>query len=997
MQLLKTHARFFIAGIALLVAFGLSIQFSDRGWQFDLEKGGQRAMASPDGATAAYNLAGAEILNKVLLQMKEKYVDPTRIDPNLMLVHGLNEVQNSIPEVVIRFDRDIDDKPTTAEIQVNASIQKFRIGKLESLWEMSFKMKEVFRFLQNNLKDSEDLKFNEVEYAAVNGMLHTLDPHSVLLTPKVYKEMQTQTGGKFGGLGIVIGIRDGTLTVIEPMNETPASKAGIKHRDKIVRIEDESTVNMSLSDAVSKLRGEPGTNITIWIKRKGWPTAKPVELTRAIIKIASVESELLSNKVGYVKIKSFQGNTTSGLKKHLGKLSKQAGGLAGLVLDLRDNPGGLLDQAIKVSDTFIETGTIVSTVGYGNKIRDESKATMHNTQPRYPIIVLVDPGSASASEIVAGAIKNHNRGVIIGDTTFGKGSVQVIYEVADGSALKLTIAQYLTPGDISIQSVGIIPDIQIQPVTIDQKGIDLFNSDRITREADLEAHLDHDNIKKGDKPAAIVRFLKERKDPEAEPNDEEVFKEDFAIRFARQLLVASKQVHNRPEMLKTIESKMRALSKQEMERISSELKTLNIDWAEGSSDPDPKLEVTFTSDQAGHTFNAGDTVKLIATATNKGTKPLFRVRAVSKSDNKLLDDQEFIFGKLEPNQPRSWSQIIKIPKHISGRFDIVTLTFGAMNADINTESKLTIETISKNRPHFAFNYALEETKGNGDGILQPGEQVLMNLRVTNNGKGDSGKTMAYLRNLSKAALFLKDGRAEVPSIKAGEAHTFTFSFDVKAVLDKTLKAEIEIYDEVFKEFTSEKIELKAEPDTNARAVSKVDGAITIKTDGLVRNAASADATPLAKVNPGTRLKVTGGFGEMIRVQLGKNLVGWVNKTQGDFNSKGKASADVTFEPIVLRTSPQISMNQLSAITDKAVYKLDGIANDNNAIKDYYIFVNTRQNNKTKTRKIAYKTGGDDMLKLDADIPLKPGMNRIRIFVRDKDDMVSTETVYVYRK
>ncbi|MEO1270097.1 MAG: MXAN_5808 family serine peptidase [Myxococcota bacterium] len=1000
MQFVKEHARFFVAGLALLIAFGLSIRYSDRGWQFDLDQGGRDALASPEpGKASDYNLSGAEILNKVLLQMKEKYVDPTRVDPNRMLLYGLDEVQNSIPEVVIRFDRDIEDNPTTATVQAGNASKTFRIGGLESIWEMSFKMKEIFRFLQDNLEPNDDLKFNEVEYAAINGMLNTLDPHSVLLNPKVYMEMQTQTGGKFGGLGIVIGIRDGFLTVISPMDDTPAARAGIKSRDRIMRIEDESTINMSLSDAVSKLRGEPGTKVTIWVQRKGWADPKPISLERAEIKIASVESHLLSSKVGYVKIKSFQANTYSGLRKHLDELATKSGGLSGLVLDLRNNPGGLLDQAIKVSDAFLETGTIVSTVGYGNRLRDENKATRRNTQPQYPIIVLVDPGSASASEIVSGALKNHNRAVIVGDTTFGKGSVQVIYELSDGSALKLTIAQYLTPGDISIQSVGIVPDIQLQPVTVGKEEVDLFSSDRITREADLESHLDHSNVKRGDRPASIVRYLQPPEpDFDADnPPEEEGFKEDFAIRFAQSLLKSADRTYQRPNMLKKIEPALKTMSEQEMAKVTAELSKQNIDWSAGKSDPSPSVSVTLTSDQPNHTFKAGDTITFKATVANRGDQPLYRVRAVSRCDNELFDDREFLFGKLKPGETISRMVTVEVPKHHGGRFDVVKLDLGAMNTDLSDNPELTVRTTSKARPHFAFSYTIDDSqKGNGDGVLQDGESATLHLNVVNNGDGDSGKTTAYLRNLSGSNLYLKTGRAESETIQAGGQQSFSFTFDVSSVpKGEPLKAEIEIYDEIYREFTSEKIDLLAEP----KAVTKVkrsNGSITLNKDGAIRLAARPDAMAIAQVKPGTRLKVTAAAGDMLRVKLAKNIFGWVNADQGTV-SKAQAAAAVDYKPVVLRTSPVIRMKESTAITSKAVYRLNGVASDNANIRDYYVFVHTQKDNKIKTRKVAYKAGGDNTLKLDADIPLKQGMNRIRLYVRDQDDMVASETVYVYRR
>lgn len=1001
MAYMMRYGRFIIAGVALLIAFVLSIQFSDRGVQFDVDNTGSSALAGPEPEGSGYNLAQAEILNKVLLQIKEKYVDPDRVDPAKMLVHGLDEIQKTVPEIVVTFDKDIDGKvpPKTATVQVDSATKTFRIGKIESLWEMSFKMKEVFRFIQDNLKETEDLKFNQVEYTAINGMLNTLDPHSVLLSPEVYKEMQTQTGGKFGGLGIVIGIRDGGLTVISPIDDTPAARAGIKAGDKIIRIEDESTVNMSLTDAVSKLRGDPDTKVAIWVTRKGWQDPKKIVITRAIIKIQSVESELLSSKVGYVKIKNFQANTFTDLRSQLEALHKKSGGLNGLVLDLRNNPGGLLDQAIKVSDTFLSDGTIVSTVGYGNKLRDENKARRYNTEPEYPIVVLVDPGSASASEIVSGALKNHNRAIIVGDTTFGKGSVQVIYELSDGSALKLTIAQYLTPGEISIQSVGIIPDIQVVPVVIDEKGVDMFQSNRVTREVDLESHLDHESVKQGRKPASVLRFYKER-DPEFDPNkvdDPDEFKEDFAIRLAKNLVVDAKGTWRRPDMLKKIEGSLRGIAGQELSKVEGELKKIGVDWSEGNSDPNAKVAFTLENSNGNLNFAAGDKLKLTAKVTNEGQQPLYRLRAVLDTENEAFDEKEFIFGRVDPGQSREWELEVEIPKHHSTRHDEIRVNLGAFGTDMSQKPSLTAKTQGSSRPHFAFTYYLDDSAGNGDGVLQPGEKVKMRLHVLNQGNGDTGKTTAYLRNQSKEALYLKNGRDEVESIKANGDHLFEFEFDVKSLpAEGPMKVEVEVYDEVFKAFTSEELTLAAE-EKASKPVASAKGAFTSKGQTKVLTGARLDATAIASVKAGAALKVTAKTDDMFRVQLSSGVTGWVKASEGTYAAGATPDPSAMTMPALLRTPPTIKLDTDVHYTGQSKLRLKGVASDNGAVKDYYVFVFTTNDGKTTARKVAYKRGGNATLAIDADVPLRPGMNRVRVFVRDSDDMTVSETLFVYRK
>ena len=997
MKAISRYSRFIIAGAALLVAFILSIEFNNRGLQFDLEKGGSPAEAGPGQNGDAYNLAGAEILNKVLLQMKEKYVDPTRINPNRMLAHGLDELQKSVPEIVVTFDKDIDDNPSQATVRVDGQTKTFRIGKFESLWEMSFKMKDIFRFVQDNLTESEDLKFSDVEYATINGMLNTLDPHSVLLTPDVYKEMQTQTGGKFGGLGIVIGIRDGMLTVISPIADTPASRAGIKAGDKITRIDDESTVNMSLNDAVGKMRGDPDTKITIYVARKGWSQPKPIELTRAIIKIESVESHLLGNKVGYVKLKSFQANTYSDMRDQLDDMTKKSGGLNGLVLDLRNNPGGLLDQAIKISDAFLTKGTIVSTVGFGNKLRDENHARVHGTEPNYPIVVLVDPGSASASALVSGALKNLDRAIIVGDTTFGKGSVQVIYELMDGSALKLTIAQYLTPGDISIQSVGISPDIQIVPATADAKGVDMYLPANITREANLDAHLNNKNVAEGEKPNIIFPFFKER-EPDFDPNklEDDKFKEDFAIEFAQRLLKATGETWERAAMLKKIQPTLDKLADKEMGAIANNLKKLGVDWSDGASPAKPSISIKTSTDQ-GNALTAGQKAKVTVEVTNNGNAPIHRLRAITDAPDSILDDREFIFGKVEPGKTRAWTVEVDVPKFNQTREDYIDLKFGAAGVELDLVESFTLKTNGDARPHFAFNYEMDDSKGNGDGILQPGETITMRLNVTNTGKGAAGKTTAYLRNLNDAALFLKQGRSEIETIEAGKTHTFEFTFDVRSIPDKDpMKVEIEIYDETYKILSNEELELAAE-ETAAEKVARAGGVFTASKEVTIRTGARATAAPLAKAASGTKLKVTGKAGQMLRVAIDKKTSGWVSAAAGKYAKGGGGPAEAKVTPVTLRSSPRVDLSNAVLSTNKATIKLNGLATDEASVRDYYIFVFHTKNNRYRAKKVAYKRGGKAELKIDSEIPLDKGMNRVRVYVRDGDDMVTDHTLFVYRR
>ncbi|MCR4288197.1 MAG: S41 family peptidase, partial [Deltaproteobacteria bacterium] len=286
-------------------------------------------------------------------------------------------------------------------------------------------------------------------------------PHSSFMTPEEYSEMQVDTKGVLGGIGIEIGLKDNTLTVVAPIEDTPAHKAGLLAGDRIVKINDTFTKDMSLTDAVNMMRGPKDTAVTIHIMREGFDSPKAFTLVRAVIKVKSIKQKTLDEGFGYVRITQFQENTAVDLEKALKEITPKDGKLKGLILDLRNNPGGLLQEAVSVSNLFLNVGTIVSTKG---RIPGQDmifNADGAKTQPDYPMIVIVNMGSASASEIVAGALQDHKRAVILGTATFGKGSVQTIIPLTDGSAIRLTTAKYFTPSGRSIQAKGIEPDIVV--------------------------------------------------------------------------------------------------------------------------------------------------------------------------------------------------------------------------------------------------------------------------------------------------------------------------------------------------------------------------------------------------------------------------------------------------------------------------------------------------------------------------------------------------------
>lgn len=395
--------------------------------------------------------------------------------------------------------------------RANTSASTLPLDELRALSEVFSKVKADY---------VEEVGDRELLEGAIRGMLSSLDPHSAYLNPEEFKELQVGTSGQFGGLGIEVTMEDGFVKVVTPIDDTPAMRAGIKAGDLIVRLDDTPVKGMTLNDAVRMMRGEPDTAITLTVVRDGIQQPFEVKITRAIIQVRSVRSEMLEQGFGYLRITNFQSATGEDVRKAVGELKKESGGkLNGMVLDLRNNPGGVLGAAVSVSDAFLNKGKVVYTEGRARDAALDFNATPGDILNGAPLIVLVNAGSASASEIVAGALQDHQRAVVMGSPSFGKGSVQTIFPMSNNTAVKITTARYYTPAGRSIQAEGIIPDIKVEPLHVTRNE----ENRRQLKEADLSGHLSN-----GRQPVPT--------EEQEEDGDEPLASRDYVLNEALNLL-----------------------------------------------------------------------------------------------------------------------------------------------------------------------------------------------------------------------------------------------------------------------------------------------------------------------------------------------------------------------------------------------------------------------------------------------------------------------------
>ena len=956
-------------------------------------------------------------MNETLKFIRDRYVEPDRVKPQEMLLSALNYIQRDVAQVIVM--------PTSkgeVTIRVDTHDMKMRVDDVLGPWDVSAKLREVFVFLQKHLKNTE-VDLRSVEYAACNGILRTLDPHSTFLSPDAFKEMNLSTSGHFGGLGIVISIRDQLLTVIRPMPETPAGRAGLERFDRVMKINNESTLNMPLDDAVRRLRGKPGSKVTVWIAREGeWEGVRKFVLVRERIRVRSVLSKRLSGDIGYVRLKQFQATSTDEIREAL-EAMRDKGPLRGLVLDLRGNPGGLLDQAARVSDLFVQRGVVVATVG-ASEGREEKRASAADTEPNYPIVVLVSGSSASASEIVAGALKNLDRAVIVGQTTFGKGSVQLVFPdvTSDKAALKLTIAQYLTPGDRSIQGVGVTPHVELDPMTVDRLEMDLTIQRDGVHERDLSQALSNSRANKPSKPAQVVRYYlpaKRREEIRKLGGElDDVFQLDFPTEFARDLASRMPNGKSAAAQLNSATAFIDGVRNTEMKEVGAALKGIEVDWslpteAEANGPRKDDFEVTIATDQPNDTVLAGESLNLTVTVKNNGSVPVYRLRGTTESDNAYFDERELLLGKIDPGEtksatvPLSWcrsegskrsstkkapknsKRVCKLSKDANTRSDGVKVHFAAAGGHTPATVEIRPTTKALPRPLFQYSYqVVDDLKGNGDGIIQRGEQVSIYLTVKNIGEGRSFDTQANVSNRSGDGVLLRKGRFQISNMMPGDVRQVVFTFDVEKQLreDEVVLA-LSVGDRDLREFASEKIRL---PVKGALVVTPLTG--TVKTNAQVKlfDNPSGNGSSFGRLAAGTALAQLGRYGDYIKVALGERRFAFV---KSDAVAEGGTAATAPkFDAIYAHAPPELAVTTAAHASRDSKVSIDVQASDGERLLDMYVFVGSR--------KLFYKSNRDGADPKKAgfklDVPLEPGVNIITVVARETSD-TTTRRVLVVRR
>lgn len=719
---------------------------------------------------AQAGLSDSLLIDSILTIVQNYYVDEDRVENKKLMEETLKALE------VADFIRLSFPTNETWNVQKGGETLSFRLTANYTFDDLVRDCLKVSRFLDRH--DSTKKKKKDDKTGArlvINALLAGLDPHSNLLDTEEYRDLRQGTEGSFGGLGVVVGMQNDVLTVVKPLPKSPASRAGVGKLDRIMSIDDKNTFGTTLDDLIQYMRGEPGTKVRLSLLRDGDLAPRNVMLTREIIQVDSVESKLIPSARGnvvYAFIDSFSSRTAAELREALLKAQQTKQPIEGVILDMRSNPGGLLDQAVKVADLFLEDGKILTTQGRSREFDVAKKNLFHFD---YPIAILTNGDTASASEIVAGALKDQGRAIVIGEPSFGKGSVQTVFELPGEQALKLTIARYFTPKGISIQNTGITPDIWLQPIQKNAANLNLLGEYRYKSERFLDHSLEVDKSKQvvnARTQKAYYLVPSDRKD--TDPDVPLLFATKFLDEISKRDGVPYPKERLRASYWKASADAFVKKSLQDFDRSTMEwmAKDKKVNWSEGNESPDDDRNLVFSVNMPKRLQLAeGKTLEVPYQIKNNSRKTINRLSVYLSGIQSALGTNEVLLGKIDAGQ--TLSGVMKFDMKISAKEGSVRMRAGLARSGWpvpQREREFTVELLETKKPDIAMTMSLSSEEGGSQaGVLEPSEKAKVRVLLKNNSNIVAHKVEVKLVSLAGRQIAVDSRPYTMGDLKPGES------------------------------------------------------------------------------------------------------------------------------------------------------------------------------------------------------------------------------------
>ena len=956
--------------------------------------------------------------------VRTEYFDPDRFDAAVQLRSSLDAIGRQTPEFFAEVQGD------TVSLRVRGAKSSFPVGDVKTLDDAARVLESMLVFAQAELAlEPEDL--HAMEYAAIGGLLAPLDPHTDLLTPEQHADLGERTRGSFGGVGIEIRVGSRGVFVVRVLPGMPGEKAGLQADDVFVRIAGRSTVSMPISEVQELLRGPVGTTVDVKVRRK----SKVLDLTleRAVIRLDSVSSATLPGGVEYIRVSHFQEDTAAKLKE---ALVARGDGLTGVVLDLRGNVGGLLLQATEVVDLFVPRGELVIVRSlFGREVSEAASTTQISGDT--PVVVLVDEEAASAAEIVSGGLQALGRALVLGRLSFGKGLVQRVFPAAPYGrelALKITIAEYLVAGDRRIHSRGVVPDLELLPV--EPTGFDhvvRYYDEQRFEQARERTRMEHHPSSKHERvdDAALaspsrLRYLASRELPEALRSVEDLpeVMQDPEVRIAAAVAAAVPTRLDAEARRAAVARMQVGLQEEEVPRIAAALAKADITWG-----PEGPQDVGITASARILTplpIEAGRTFELEVSVTNPTSEVARRVHAITECDRERLDGIELLFGDIEPGQTQSRTvelQVLPWYADFVGDLDVL-VHVGEPGETPDAKSRAVFETHALPRPALSYDVWIVDdpalvakaparppsepvpglpafsVQGNGDGMLQPGERVLLAFRAYNHGDGESPDVRAFLRNLSGEQGLLEEGFVALGAVPVGGSVSGAFGIWVKedAEPGRPFLLDLTVGDARLRVSAADTMSLSVLP--SAAEYTETSTVVRVTDQPLrLRAGAHASATVAADVAVDSTVSFEGKVGPWLFMSAPQepSRRWFVAEDQGGFTpDQGKGSA----KGVVARRSvrpPTLTVQPVPRRTTATSIKLEGVASHPRHLRDVVVMVRPPGPGQVD-RKVEYAAAAPagKTLEFEAEIPLEPGGNRVFVLARSDGDVQASRELWVYR-
>jgi carboxyl-terminal processing protease len=956
------------------------------------------------------------------------YYDPTRFDAPTQIESALEFMGLHTPEFLARVEGG------AIEVTIGAEKRRFELGSPRGVRDAVEVLEPILVFARDTL-DLSGEPVHELEYAAINGLLAPLDSHTILLTPEQHADLGVKTRGRFGGIGARIGVKDRRIEVGSVIPDSPADRAGLKAGDVMLKITGQSTVNMTPGEAQELLRGPVDTEVVVEVRRGD--DRITIRIVRGMIKIASVVAARLSGDVGYMRIRQFQQDTAERFEAELRTLMDEPG-IRGLVIDLRGNEGGLLTQATKILDLMVDGGELVIVRSASGREHEDATPDVLLGKD-VPVVALVDQGSASAAEIVAGGIKHLARGVVVGRGSFGKGSVQMLKPwdpYGRELALKTTVAEYRVAGERRIQTSGVLPDVRLHPVQLaDVEGVgQMFDLERFERQRQrsIIAAMPAAKHEIGEAfaPASkhLVRFIS---GPPISPGDSP--ERDAEVRLARDFALAAEGATGRRTSLEAIVAAVPKIAAREDAEVGKAIgaRWPGLDGAWGSSAAANQTPLTVNLDRVDargevvdptQTVGAGAAFDVRVRVRNDGDAVVERVHLITDCPHDEIDGIEVLLGRIEPGATAEQTLTLAMATF---RPDLhsrlrVAAHVGEPDARPDGEAELGIDLSGGPRPAFALDWWIVDdpalarsapsrpavellpgdeafrVRGNGDGNLQPGEHVLVAFALTNHGPGASPRASVVVRNLSGRQGLLEEGQVPIGSVPPRETVRGAFGLTVSDEPLPQLPLELQLTagDAIMRERVTHKVRLPIGPlGEPAPSVKTRKGTVRAMAESVVRAAARADAPIMGSIAAGTPMKAVATAPGFVGVALEGKRRGWVADTAVDDGGGGARPLELA--PAI--DPPQIELSEIPRSVDAPTLELRGVARHLERVRDVVIWVRA-EGAHSRDRKVWYGANTDtgSSWSFSGSVPLEPGTNRIRVIARDGDRVERWQDLWVHR-